>query len=86
MKIGRNEPCPCGSGQKYKKCCSAKDEAAHAEVLAQAAAARAATAAEAPPVEASAEAAKPAPPRSKGAQWKPKHKGPAAVVARKHGI
>ncbi len=20
-KIGRNEPCPCGSGNKYKKCC-----------------------------------------------------------------
>jgi len=20
-KIGRNEPCPCGSGRKYKKCC-----------------------------------------------------------------
>jgi SEC-C motif-containing protein len=20
-KIGRNDPCPCGSGQKYKKCC-----------------------------------------------------------------
>ena len=20
-KIGRNQPCPCGSGQKYKKCC-----------------------------------------------------------------
>jgi SEC-C motif-containing protein len=20
-KIGRNEPCPCGSGSKYKKCC-----------------------------------------------------------------
>ncbi|GAB6099356.1 SEC-C metal-binding domain-containing protein [Halanaerocella petrolearia] len=20
-KVGRNEPCPCGSGQKYKKCC-----------------------------------------------------------------
>jgi uncharacterized protein YecA (UPF0149 family) len=20
-KIGRNEKCPCGSGQKYKKCC-----------------------------------------------------------------
>ena len=19
--IGRNEPCPCGSGKKYKKCC-----------------------------------------------------------------
>jgi hypothetical protein len=24
-KIGRNDPCPCGSGQKYKKCCLAKD-------------------------------------------------------------
>ncbi len=21
MKIGRNQPCPCGSGKKYKKCC-----------------------------------------------------------------
>ena len=20
-KIGRNEPCPCGSGKKFKKCC-----------------------------------------------------------------
>jgi uncharacterized protein YecA (UPF0149 family) len=20
-KIGRNGPCPCGSGRKYKKCC-----------------------------------------------------------------
>lgn len=24
-KIGRNEPCPCGSGKKYKKCCWRKD-------------------------------------------------------------
>lgn len=23
--VGRNEPCPCGSGQKYKKCCADKD-------------------------------------------------------------
>ena len=23
--IGRNEPCPCGSGKKYKKCCMAKE-------------------------------------------------------------
>jgi hypothetical protein len=23
IKIGRNEPCPCGSGKKYKKCCGA---------------------------------------------------------------
>ncbi len=21
MKTGRNEPCPCGSGQKFKRCC-----------------------------------------------------------------
>jgi len=20
-KVGRNDPCPCGSGRKYKKCC-----------------------------------------------------------------
>ncbi|MBC7324722.1 MAG: SEC-C domain-containing protein, partial [Moorella sp. (in: Bacteria)] len=23
QKIGRNDPCPCGSGKKYKKCCGA---------------------------------------------------------------
>jgi preprotein translocase subunit SecA len=22
VKVGRNDPCPCGSGKKYKKCCS----------------------------------------------------------------
>ncbi|MFQ5714200.1 MAG: SEC-C metal-binding domain-containing protein [Candidatus Scalinduaceae bacterium] len=21
LKVGRNSPCPCGSGKKYKKCC-----------------------------------------------------------------
>jgi len=26
-KTGRNDPCPCGSGKKYKKCCLDKDEA-----------------------------------------------------------
>ena len=25
MKIGRNAPCPCGSGKKFKKCCLKKD-------------------------------------------------------------
>lgn len=25
-KIGRNDPCPCGSGKKYKKCCGLKEE------------------------------------------------------------
>ena len=28
MKIGRNDPCPCGSGKKYKKCCLPKERAA----------------------------------------------------------
>lgn len=23
-KTGRNDPCPCGSGKKYKKCCALK--------------------------------------------------------------
>lgn len=27
-KTGRNKPCPCGSGKKYKKCCLNKDERA----------------------------------------------------------
>lgn len=26
MKAGRNDPCPCGSDKKYKKCCMNKDE------------------------------------------------------------
>jgi len=25
-KVGRNEPCPCGSGKKYKKCCLKKQK------------------------------------------------------------
>lgn len=25
MKTGRNDPCPCGSGKKYKKCCIGKE-------------------------------------------------------------
>ncbi|MFP6625580.1 MAG: SEC-C metal-binding domain-containing protein [Deltaproteobacteria bacterium] len=24
MKTGRNDPCPCGSGKKYKQCCQLK--------------------------------------------------------------
>jgi len=28
VKIGRNDPCPCGSGKKYKRCCLAKDQEA----------------------------------------------------------
>jgi tetratricopeptide (TPR) repeat protein len=25
-KIGRNDPCPCGSGKKYKRCCQEQDQ------------------------------------------------------------
>ena len=32
-KPGRNDPCPCGSGKKYKKCCLTNDEAAETERL-----------------------------------------------------
>ncbi|MEK7214061.1 MAG: SEC-C metal-binding domain-containing protein, partial [Chloroflexota bacterium] len=25
--VGRNEPCPCGSGRKYKHCCLVREDA-----------------------------------------------------------
>ncbi len=28
MKVGRNDPCPCGSGLKFKKCCLEKEQQA----------------------------------------------------------
>jgi preprotein translocase subunit SecA len=28
MKLGRNDPCHCGSGRKHKNCCMQKDEEA----------------------------------------------------------
>lgn len=34
MKADRNDPCPCGSGKKYKKCHMAQDEAEHLAKLA----------------------------------------------------
>ena len=46
-KIGRNDPCHCGSGQKYKKCHLVKDDAAKSAELAAAAAAAAAAQAKA---------------------------------------
>src|SRR5271157_2269932 len=44
-KPRRNDPCPCGSGNKYKKCCLAKEEAVEREQLAKAEARRAESAA-----------------------------------------
>ena len=43
-KIGRNDPCHCGSGLKYKKCHLPKDDAAKSAELAATAAAAAAAA------------------------------------------
>lgn len=37
-KVSRNDPCPCGSGKKYKKCCLEKDQAAERAAFAQVAA------------------------------------------------
>jgi hypothetical protein len=35
--LGRNDPCHCGSGKKYKQCCLGKDEAAERAARAKAA-------------------------------------------------
>ena len=35
MHPGRNDPCPCGSGKKYKKCCMKKEERARTRSLAR---------------------------------------------------
>ncbi len=32
-KVRRNDPCPCGSGKKYKHCCLRRDSAAKSEVI-----------------------------------------------------
>ena len=63
--LGRNEPCHCGSGKKYKQCCLNKDEAAE-----RAARAKAAEKAEKAETPATPEAA-PAP--AKAAPRPPKH-------------
>ena len=73
-KIGRNDPCPCGSGQKYKKCCLAKDETArNADLAAKAAAATAAALAASEEAE-KAEGGKPKASAPKGMQPLASHK------------
>jgi hypothetical protein len=65
---GRNEPCHCGSGRKYKHCCLEKDEALASELRAKAAA----QAAEAPaaPAEAAPSAQKRTPKAQTHQPWK----------------
>ena len=36
MKTGRNDPCPCGSGKKYKHCCYAEDSVKHEDAVIEA--------------------------------------------------
>lgn len=101
MKIGRNDPCHCGSGNKYKKCCSSKDEAAnHSEIAAQAAAKAAELAARVAEEEAEAKKAAVANPGKPSATVsgshhagavkpapKPKDMGrPAPTLVRKHAV
>jgi hypothetical protein len=60
---GRNEPCHCGSGRKYKHCCLEKDDA-------EAAALRAKAAADAQPFETAASKLPRAPRHQTQQPWK----------------
>ena len=63
---GRNEPCHCGSGKKYKNCCLVKDEEAD-----RAARAHAASGEETPAPPADEPPHRmPPPPRTQGQPWK----------------
>lgn len=65
---GRNEPCHCGSGRKYKQCCLAQDEAVAAAARKVAAEVAAATET---PAETAAVAAPARPPKHQTAQpWR----------------
>lgn len=64
--LGRNEPCPCGSGKKYKHCCLEKDEEAARALRAEQAEA---TPPAAPPPEHEAAPHQP-PPRAAQQPWK----------------
>lgn len=66
-KPGRNDPCHCGSGKKYKSCCLAKDEAAERAARAKAAETAAAEAAKEP--------AAPPPPPPKPTSYQPWRRG-----------
>ncbi len=35
VKVNRNDPCPCGSGKKYKQCCMKKDQEEERKKLAE---------------------------------------------------
>jgi hypothetical protein len=83
LKIGRNDPCHCGSGLKYKKCCNAKDDAARSAELSAQAAARAQEAAAKAEAEAKAEDEEAEPASAKTGKGSAKQEGgPAAKPPR----
>jgi hypothetical protein len=93
-ELGRNDPCHCGSGKKYKKCCMSKDEAAERQVLEKnwekAAAAAAAAAKEQPESEAKAKessntTAKPTGPQKSTKQQHPTFVPNQVAMPRKSG-
>jgi SEC-C motif len=63
---GRNEPCHCGSGKKYKHCCLARDE--EEELAAQER--RASAAPQPAPAEDAPASRTPPPPRAVNQPWK----------------
>jgi hypothetical protein len=70
---GRNEPCHCGSGRKYKQCCLDKDEKAASAARAKAAAAADAAASAEGSADAAASADAPADAAAAKPAQKPKH-------------
>ena len=72
---GRNDPCPCGSGKKYKKCHLPEDEAKRHEELEKQQALRTAEAAE---TETGEESREDKPQKKQSAAWKSSNQGPAA--------
>lgn len=69
--LGRNEPCHCGSGKKYKQCCLSKDEAAERAARAKAAEKAEKAAKDEPAAEATTAKQPPRPPKHQTDQpWK----------------
>jgi hypothetical protein len=69
---GRNEPCHCGSGRKYKHCCLAKDEESDRAAREQ----QASAAPEATPAEDEPSPRPAPPPRATRQPWKRAAQGP----------
>jgi len=78
MKIGRNDPCHCGSGKKYKKCHEAADAAKESAELA---AARAKSAAETEAADAEANPKTVTPTKQSASRSRARTSGPKTRIA-----